>query len=275
MPSGVPSLRQSVPRVPSSAPKKIRLPDRKKPSVLAPGELPPAPGLMSFTCRVPAAVPSVTQSSPPPAASLAAKKSRPPSSTRSCGKELPSGLMSAIRAVATPSNRHSSTSPVESAAANTTPPPKGVIHCGYVAPVGGAAGRPVTTAVPAAVPSVLQIWRMPSTSVAAKNTWPPTGVNHAGDESPSVPAVEPLSTMSATSLVPPTVPSVIQGSVPWVVSVAAKITPPPKGVRYCVAAFREGFEKLLSTPSFSRTVPAAVPSVTQSEKGEPVVNPGP
>ena len=58
------------------------------------GALLPVPGLMSFTIRVPASLPSVFQSSMPFTPSVALKYTISPTQVNKPGLELPDGLMS-------------------------------------------------------------------------------------------------------------------------------------------------------------------------------------
>src|SRR6266853_1406859 len=220
------------------------------------------PGQMSFTCNVPASVPSVFHSSRPLTPSSAEKYNAAPKTVSSDTREPVLGLMSFTRTVpaSVPSVLHSSGPVTPSSAEKYKAPPNTLKPEGEES----AAGLMFfTSAVPPAVPSVFHSSHPVAPSSAEKysrllNTVKPLGEELKGAR---LPQTDPTpGAMSFTRTVPPSVPSVLHSSTPVAPSLAEKYN----ALLNTVKPLGEEPAPGLGLMSFTRTVPASVPSLFHS-----------
>ena len=199
-------------------------------------------------CRVPAAVPSVTQSNRS-APLRATKKILLPAVVSTAGKlwALPGARSrTSVVPASVPSVFQSSTPVAGVPAANSADPPSTAGGCEDAeSSVPGARSRNIL--VPAAVPSLIHGSQPCTTSLALNSTRSPTAVMENATESRGPPS------MSTTMCVPASVPSLTHSSLPEVPLFARKKMREPATV-----------SARLHAESFTLTVPSAVPSVFQS-----------
>src|SRR6266705_575035 len=231
------------------------------------------PRLMSFTSTGPVTVPSVFQSSTPEVPSSAAKYSAPLKTVNPEGLESV-GLMSftSIVPLAVPSVVQSSTPEMPSLARKYSAPlAPSLAPWKTVNPLLGKEGTAqlFTSCVPLLVPSVFQS-STPSlaekySAPLAPSFVPLKTVNPTGAELPA-PVL-----MSFTSTVPASVPLVFQSSMPVAAPPSARKYSAPLAPSLIPLKTVKPKGEELPAPvlmSFTRTVPASVPSLFQSSAPE-------